>query len=69
MLNMNRDVINYAFFIMGTTLIKDDTGYWASAEGSSTNAWGCSTNYANLDLWNGKWNSYYVRPSFAIEAD
>ena len=69
MLNMNRDVINYAFFIMGTTLIKDDTLYWASAEYSSTGAWHCNTNYANLDRWYLKWGSYYVRPSFAIEAD
>ena len=69
MLNMNRDVINYAFFIMGTTLIKDDTYYWASAEGSSTDAWGCSTGHALLNGWDGKWGSGYVRPSFAIEAD
>ena len=69
MLNMNRDVINYAFFIMGTTLIKDDTGYWASAELSSTSAWYCSTNYAYLNYWASKWYSNYVRPSFAIEAD
>ena len=66
---MNRDVINYAFFIMGTTLIKDDTSYWASAEGSSTGAWGCSTTSAGLGSWGVKWNSDYVRPSFAIEAD
>ena len=68
MLNMNRDVLNYAFFIMGTELIKDDTLYWASAEDSSTGAWGCSTYYALLNHWYNKWFSYYVRPSFAIEA-
>ena len=69
MLNMNRDVINYAFFIMGTTLIKDDTGYWASAENSSTGAWRCGTDGAGLGYWYYKWGSLYVRPSFAIEAD
>ena len=69
MLNMNRDVINYAFFIMGTTLIKDDTYFWASAESSSSNAWSCGTGSANLDNWDYKWYSFYVRPSFAIEAD
>ena len=69
MLNMNRDVINYAFFIMGTTLIKNVSFYWASAEGSSTYAWGCSTFSASLYGWNGKWGSNYVRPSFAIEAN
>ena len=68
MLNMNRDVINYAFFIMGTTLIKDDTDYWASAENSSTGAWGCYASSAHLYNWNRKWLSLYVRPSFAIEA-
>ena len=68
MLNMNRDVLNYAFFIMGTELIKDDTLYWASAENSSTNAWTCYTDYAHLNFWYGKWTSFYVRPSFAIEA-
>ena len=67
MLNMNRDVINYAFFIMGTTLIKDDTIYWASAENSSTLAWYCYTGNAILDRWANKWYSFYVRPSFAIE--
>ena len=69
MLNMNRDVINYAFFIMGTTLIKDDTFYWASAECSSTSAWYCSVYGAFLYDWYDKWESFYVRPSFAIEAD
>ena len=68
MLNMNRDVLNYAFFIMGTELIKDDTLYWASAEYGSTGAWCCSTGYADLDGWYNKWFSNYVRPSFAIEA-
>lgn len=68
MLNMNRDVINYAFFIMGTTLIKDDLHYWASAELSSTTAWHCSTSNATLGSWGGKWGSGYVRPSFAIKA-
>ena len=67
MLNMNRDVINYAFFIMGTTLIKDDTVYWASAEYSSTSAWRCSMYGAFLYVWYDKWYSYYVRPSFVIE--
>ena len=69
MLNMNRDVINYAFFIMGTTLIKNVSYYWASAEGSSTLAWRCYTYSARLDGWYGKWISNYVRPSFAIEAN
>lgn len=64
--NMNMDVINYSFFIMGTTLIKDGTIYWASAEGSSMNAWRYSTHHAYLYNWY-KWNSYYVRPSLAIE--
>ena len=65
---MNRDVLNYAFFIMGTELIKDDTLYWASAEYSSTGAWHCYTGSAVLNSWHTKWYSYYVRPSFAIEA-
>lgn len=69
MLNMNRDVINYTFFIMGTTLIKDDTDYWASAEDCPLSAWSCSTFYANIIDWSNKWNGNYVRPSFAIEAD
>ena len=69
MLNMNRDVINYTFFIMGTTLIKDDSYYWASAEFSSTYAWYCGTYYAFLYGRGNKWTDYYVRPSFAIEAD
>ena len=68
MLNMNRDVINYALFIMGTTLI-DVSYYWASAENSSTGAWHCNTNTAHLSNWNVKWDSNYVRPSFAIKAD
>ena len=69
MLNMNRDVLNYAFFIMGTTLIKNVSYYWASAENSSTSAWGCGTDGAYLYYWDGKWSSTYVRPSFAIEAN
>ena len=69
MLNMNRDVINYAFFIMGTTLIKDDTYYWASAESSSTGAWPCGTYGAFMYGRSNKWNDYCVRTSFAIEAD
>ena len=68
MLNMNRDVINYAFFIMGTTLIKDEASYWASAETSSTGAWCCNTYNADLYYWYYKWYGNYVRPSFAIEA-
>lgn len=69
MLNINRDVINYAFFIMGTTLIKDDMDYWASAEYSSTYAWVCYTDSASLNGWSTKWVSHYVRPSFAIEVE
>lgn len=69
MLNMNIDVINHAFFIMGTTWINDDTFYWASAELSSIGAWGCRTDDASLYYGNFKWNDYNVRPSFAIEAD
>lgn len=69
MLNMNRDVINYALFILGTTLIKDNTDYWASAEGSSKDAWHCCTGTAYLLNWYAKWNYIYVRPSFAIESD
>ena len=69
MLNMNRDVINYAFFIMGATLIKDNTSYWASAENNSMYACGCGTRYTSLNGWNHKWSDRYVRPSFAIEAD
>lgn len=69
MLNMNRDVINYAFFIMGTTLIKDDTSYWSSAEGCSSCTWCCNTSIVDMGYWSGKLDSCYVRPSFAIEAD
>lgn len=68
MLNMNRDVINYAFFIMGTTLIKYDTAYWASAESSSTSAWYCRTDSAFLNSRYYKYNDLCVRPSLAIEA-
>ena len=67
MLNMNRDVINYAFFIMGTTLIKDDTYYWASTESSSTGAWCCCTDDAVLYGRYYKYNDLYVRPVFAID--
>lgn len=40
------------------------TNYWTSAENSSNNAWNCNTNNANLNT-NNKYNSNYVRPSFA----
>ena len=49
--------------------MRDGTVYWASAELSSTSAWICYTNYAYLYGWYRKWDSSYVRPSFAIEAD
>ena len=49
--------------------MRDGTSYWASAEGSSTVAWGCGTHNVGLGLWYGKWGSICVRPSFAIEAD
>ena len=49
--------------------MRDGTYYWASAEGSSTGAWYCSTTNAYLSGWSNKWSSLYVRPSFAIEAD
>ena len=49
--------------------MRDGTSYWASAEVSSTLAWFCYTTSAYLRHWYGKWYSYYVRPSFAIEAD
>ena len=49
--------------------MRDGTGYWASAELSSTYACCCYTNYALLSIWYLKWYSGYVRPSFAIEAD
>ena len=65
--NKHRDAINFSLFIMGTSII-GCTSYWASAEASSTYAWGCGTNYAGLDYWGNKWGSGYVRPSFAIEA-
>ena len=68
-LNMNRDVINYAFFIMGTTLIKNVSYYWASAENSFTGAWYCGTYDASLDGWLSKWRGLCVRPSFAIAAN
>ena len=48
--------------------MRDGTGYWASAEGSSTDAWHCSTYNALLNGWGSKWLDIYVRPSFAIEA-
>lgn len=66
MLNMNRDVINYAFFIMGTTLIKDDMYYWTSAESNSKTVWLCYTSSACLDGRIYKYNDVYVRPAFAI---
>ena len=49
--------------------MRDGTYYWASAELSSTLAWFCSTNNAYLYYWYNKRDSFYVRPSFAIEAD
>lgn len=48
--------------------MRNNTWYWASAEGSSTGAWGCYTYHATVDRWNAKWVSGYVRPSFAISA-
>lgn len=66
MLNMNIDVINYAFFIMGTTLIKDDMYYWASAESKSKAAWDCNLDSAALLGLHYKFNDNYVRPSLAI---
>lgn len=38
----------------------------ASAENSSTNAWNANTNNANVNA-NNKWNTNYVRGSFAKE--
>lgn len=55
--------INLALAAIGRELLNGDV-YWASAEYSSTNAWNCNTNNANLNN-NNKWNSNYVRPSFA----
>ena len=49
--------------------MRDGAYYWASAETSSTLAWDCNTDRAYLLHWYNKWASYYVRPSFAIEAD
>ena len=67
-LNMNRDVINYAFFIMGTTLIKDNILYWTSTEGTSTSAWYCNPFNAYLNTWyTERTDTIYVRPAFAIE--
>ena len=48
--------------------MRDDTLYWASAEGSSTGAWYCNTLNAGLGIWYYKWGRSSVRPSFAIEA-
>ena len=47
--------------------MRNGTGYWASAEYSSTNAWNCYTYYAYLNV-SIKWGSGCVRPSFAIDA-
>ena len=49
--------------------MRDRTRYWASAEASSTSAWGCFTRNAGMGYWSSyKWNSGYVRCSFAIGA-
>lgn len=66
MLNINRDVINYAFFIMGTTLIKCDT-YWTSADSISMSAWYCRADSAFLNSQYYKYNNLCVRPAFAID--
>ena len=47
--------------------MRDGTGYWASAEYSQTVAWLCYTGNALCGNWDGKWISYYVRPSLAID--
>ena len=47
--------------------MRDGTYYWASAENSQTTAWVCNTGNALCGYWGGKWNSYYVRPSLAID--
>ena len=59
--------INLALAIIDKAAFSD-TLYWASAECSSTGAWRCSTRNANLNTNDGKWDSDYVRPSFAIDA-
>ena len=46
--------------------LRDNAWYWCSAESSSAGAWRCNTGYAYLSGWGAKWDSYYVRGSFAI---
>ena len=48
--------------------MRDNTAYWASAEGSSVYAWSCNTNDSILYYSTNKWPHLYVRPSFAIPA-
>ena len=69
MFNINIDVINYSLLITCTTLINDNTCYWTSAEGGFADAWFWDTHSADMASWGTKWRYFYVRPSFAIEAD
>lgn len=59
---------NNGFTTSNCFTVREGTVYWASAEASSTFAWSCNTNYSNVNLWYNKWDSYYVRPVFALSA-
>ena len=59
---------NNGFTTSNCFTVREGTAYWASAEASSTLAWRCGTGYSHVYRWNHKWNSYYVRPVFALSA-
>ena len=59
---------NNGFTTSNCFTVREVTAYWASAEISSTHAWVCNTNYSSVYGWYYKWNSYYVRPVFALSA-
>ena len=47
--------------------MRDEANYWASAEGSQTFAWSCSTLNTYVHYYYNKWVSRYVRPSLALD--
>lgn len=59
---------NNGFTTSNCFTVREGTAYWASAEASSSGAWGCYTNGSGVGSWNGKWGSGCVRPVFALSA-
>ena len=59
---------NNGFTTSNCFTVREGTTYWASAEVSSTGAWGCGTSGSGVYSWDGKWVSRFVRPVFALSA-